>query len=143
MDVVISSSQFDQKIEALLRSSGLPTSDLTASEASRLFLSAHRDGLVGVAAVEFYGEHGLLRSLCVAERDRRNGLGRKLVHEAEALAAQRGVTALYLLTTTAQDVFAALGYVRCDRRQVPSLIGASSQFEGICPSSAVCMYKRL
>lgn len=143
MDVVISLSQFDQEIEELLLSSGLPTSDLMANEALRQFLSARCDGLAGVAAVEFYGEHGLLRSLCVAERDRRNGLGRRLVQEAESLAAQRGVTALYLLTTTAQDAFAALGYVRCDRRQVPSLVGASSQFGSICPSSAVCMYKRL
>lgn len=50
---------------------------------------------------------------------------------------------LYLLTTTAQDVFAAMGDVQCDRRQVPLPVGTSSQFESLCPSGAVCMSKRL
>ncbi len=143
MDVVISLSQFDPEAEELLQSSGLPTSDLVADHGSRQFIAARRDGLVGTVAVEFHGEHGVLRSLCVVECHRRDGLARRLVQEAERLAAQRGVVALYLLTTTAKDVFVALGYLQCDRRQVPPQVGASSQFESICPSSAVCMSKRL
>ncbi|MCW0379729.1 arsenic resistance N-acetyltransferase ArsN2 [Xanthomonas sacchari] len=143
MDVVISLSQFDPQTEELLQSSGLPTSDLIAGHASRQFLAARRDGLVGTVAVEFHGEQGVLRSLCVVEGHRGDGLGRRLVREAERLAVQREVLALYLLTTTAQDVFTAMGYVQCDRRQVPPLVGASSQFERLCPSSAVCMSKRL
>lgn len=143
MDVVISLAQFDPQMEELLQSSGLPTSDLIADHASRQFLAARRGGLFGTVAVEFHGEHGVLRSLCVAEGHRGDGLGRRLVREAERLAMQREVLALYLLTTTAQDVFAAMGYVQCDRRQVPPLVVASSQFERLCPSSAVCMSKLL
>ncbi|MBO9874383.1 MULTISPECIES: arsenic resistance N-acetyltransferase ArsN2 [Xanthomonas] len=143
MDVVISLSQFDQQTEELLRSSGLPTSDLVAGHASRQFLAARQGGLLGTVAVEVHGEHGVLRSLCVAEGHRGYGLGRRLVQGAERWAVQRDVVALYLLTTTAQDVFAALGYVHCDRQQVPPLVRASRQFESLCPSSAVCMSKRL
>ncbi|WP_228434553.1 hypothetical protein [Natrarchaeobaculum aegyptiacum] len=49
------------------------------------------------------------------------------------------VDALYLLTTTAVDFFAARGYDEIDRADAPDAIRNTTEFADLCPSSATCM----
>ena len=69
--------------------------------------------------------------------------GKQLVAEAESYARERGVKALYLLTTTAERFFDRLGYSRIEREMVPESIKATREYAGICPASSAVMCKRL
>jgi len=126
----------------LLEGNRLPTADL---EHSLPIMFVARDGpmLVGAGGFEVHGESGLLRSLVVADRLRGTGLGRTLVESVEAAARQRGLRELVLLTETARDFFARLGYADIARESAPEAIRKSAEFRSICPQSARCMSKRL
>jgi amino-acid N-acetyltransferase len=104
-----------------------------------------RDGdeLLGVAGLEVHAESGLLRSVCVNASARKRGLGDRLCDDVEARAAAAGVVALYLLTTTAQAYSERKGYTVVDRAAAPERIHQTVEFRSLCPSSAVCLHKRL
>jgi N-acetylglutamate synthase-like GNAT family acetyltransferase len=104
-----------------------------------------RDGstLLGAGGFEVHGESGLLRSIVVADWLRGSGLGRALVESVEAAARQRGLRELVLLTETAPDFFARLGYADIARESAPEAIRKSAEFSSLCPQSARCMSKRL
>ncbi len=122
----------------LLSSVGLPESGFT--DQFEHFVVAERDGhIVGGAGVERYGRDGLLRSVVVDASQQRSGLGSRLVAECVTRAESDGLGALYLLTETAPEFFAALGFVRIDRASVPEAIARSSEFASVCPDSAVAM----
>lgn len=127
-------------IRWLLEYEHLPSEDVP--ELLDRFL-VHRDekGVVGAVALEPFGNFMLLRSLVVATELRREGLGSRLVRAAELLAERRGSKAIYLLTTTAKDFFAARGYRTLSRTEAPSQIQRSSQFSRLCPSTAILMVK--
>ena len=61
-------------------------------------------------------------------------LGKDLV-----LARERGVSAIFLLTTTAEDFFPRFGFERVSRAAVPESVRASVEFQSACPASAVVM----
>lgn len=67
-----------------------------------------------VPAVADRFPHALLTELFVRPERRRSGIGRDLVHAAEARARERGATALWLFTgrqnSAAQDFYQSLGY---------------------------------
>jgi len=135
-------SQFEA-VRVLLRTAGLPASDLDPS-ALPLFLAAWDGGrLVGVVGVEPLGMEGLLRSLAVRPEWRGRGVGRRLVAMAEATARTRGIQALYLLTTTAEAFFARAGYSRLAREAAPGSVQGTTEFRSVCPASAAFMGKRL
>ena len=129
-------------IERLLTAGGLPLDGLEASLQTAVVARAEGE-IVGCAAVEPYGSVGLLRSVCVAPDVRGTGLGRRLVRDAEMLAAARGVLELYLLTETAQAWFPRLGYVASTRAAVPAALAASPEFTDACPKGAAVLHKRL
>jgi amino-acid N-acetyltransferase len=130
-------------VKHLLAESGLPTADITPDKLATFF-AADDDGRVpGVVGLELHGRVGLLRSLAVDSRHRSAGLGSALVAHAEAFARSRGVTALYLLTTTAAAFFRRRGYEPIPRALAPPEIQATSEFGRLCPASAVLMIKRL
>lgn len=129
-------------IRRLLAGNRLPTADL---EHSRPLLFVARAGLtlVGAGGFEVHGEYGLLRSVVVADRMRGSGLGRTLVESAEAAARHQGLHGLVLLTETARDFFARLGYADIARESAPEAIRQSAEFKSLCPQTARCMSKRL
>jgi amino-acid N-acetyltransferase len=79
----------------------------------------------------------------VDEAARGRGCGSRLVAEAERHAARLGVQSLYLLTTTAEDFFRALGYATIARELAPEAIRNTREFSSLCPASSVVMVKRL
>ena len=129
-------------IRALLERSGLPTSDLESARPE--FAVIHQDGqLVAAGALQRFGTSALLRSVVVAQDRRRDGLGHSVVTELERVAHATGVTRLILLTETAAEFFARLGFRAIERSSAPEDMQASEEFRSLCPSSAVCMAKNL
>ena len=66
---------------------------------------------------------------------------RALLAVAERTARQRGITALYLLTTTAEAFFPQRGDVRISREAAPPVLYRTAEFAALCPASAVCLTK--
>jgi len=131
-------------IRALLAEAGLPFTDLKDSgQVCFLMVRTHGGTASGIVGIEQYGSAGLLRSLVVSPAQRKQGLGAQLVASVETHARQNGVLALYLLTTTAERFFLQLGYSYMDRSCVPRDIGETGEFKTLCPSTAVCLHKRL
>jgi N-acetylglutamate synthase-like GNAT family acetyltransferase len=48
-----------------------------------------------------------------------------------------------LLTQTARDFFAHLGYRVIDRSEAPEEVQGSEEFRSLCPASATCMVKMI
>jgi amino-acid N-acetyltransferase len=130
-------------VRALLETERLPASDLDEQALDRFLILRDDAGVSGVVGLELYGDVAFLRSLVVAPRARSVGAGAALTQAAERLAVESGVENLYLLTMTAERFFAARGYTKIDRAAAPTSIQGTTQFSGLCPSSAVLMMKGL
>lgn len=129
---------------ALLKTCGLPTDDLSAVNLEHFELAVDVHGrIVGLAGFDRAGSDALLRSLAVAPDCRGRGLGDAMVMRRAAAARLAGVSAFYLLTTSAADYFRRLGYRDVARAEVPTAIAAHAQFRSLCPASATCLAKRL
>ena len=127
---------------ALLTSADLPTAGV--SDHLEEFLVA-RDGerLLGCIGLEAYEDVGLLRSLVVHREARGTGTGEKLVYGLLDGARERGISEMYLLTTTAERYFPRFGFEIIARDEVDSRLNDSEELRGACPDTAVCMRLRL
>ncbi|WED65211.1 arsenic resistance N-acetyltransferase ArsN2 [Synoicihabitans lomoniglobus] len=131
-------------ILAMLVAAGLPTTDLTAQSWPHFLVGRDGAALLGAVGLEPHDHHhGLLRSLVVDPDVQGEGLGRALLHAIEKAAQHRGMTNLWLLTTTAEDFFVRHGYASVARSDVPPPIQATAEFSSLCPSSATVMRKAL
>lgn len=126
-------------VRALLDRGGLPTADLQPAHLEQFFVARAGDRLAGVVGIEGLGTLGLLRSLAVAPELRGRQLGHRLWAHARAEARRRGIQQLYLLTTTAEPLFAKWGFVRVAREVVPDAVRTTAEYAALCPSSAVVM----
>ncbi len=126
----------------LLEQAGLPTGDLAASKPS--FTVFREDGrVVAAGALQAFGSAALLRSVVVAGDRRGVGLGQAIVQALEKQAHATRVGRLILLTQTAAEFFARLGYRSIERIDVPEDVRGSEEFRSLCPASATCMMKVL
>jgi amino-acid N-acetyltransferase len=130
-------------LAGLLAANDLPVADLADLPAGDCLVACIDGQLVGAVALQVVGEAALLRSLVVEAAARGGQLGAQLVAHAEALARQRGVSALYLLTTTAESFFLRHGYTTASREEAPPPIRATREFAALCPASAALLCKRL
>ena len=130
------------RVEALLRASELPLAGVAAALPTFLVAEAGAE-IVGVAGLEVCCDNALLRSVAVAPEFRSRGLGRALVLRLIGTAESRGLRALYLLTTTADQYFPSLGFTRIERSDVPEDIRATDEFTSACPASATVMTRPL
>jgi amino-acid N-acetyltransferase len=114
-------------ITQLLIANNLPTSGI--DEHWKTFIVA-RDGdaIVGCGGAEAYKFAALIR-----------GIGRRIVRQLLDRLASRGIREFYLLTTTAQPYFAKRGFKPIDRDEIHPQLLASTELQGACPDSAVCM----
>jgi amino-acid N-acetyltransferase len=117
--------------------------DLGTHPDTTAFIAEQSGEVVGGAALEVYGDSGLLRSLVVAPHRRGGGLGRELVERVVAEARDRGLEDLSLLTLTVPGFFERLGFVRIDKATAPAAVQASHEFAVLCPDSAVAMTRRI
>ncbi|MDH4190048.1 MAG: arsenic resistance N-acetyltransferase ArsN2 [Betaproteobacteria bacterium] len=131
------------QVERLLTESRLPSADLSTVNLEHFFGCGTPQTPKGVVGLEIYGTVALLRSLAVATDSRGIGCAKALVAEAERYARSRGVTELYLLTTTAERFFERLGYRHSVRENAPLAIRETKEFSGLCPASSAFMTKRL
>jgi arsenite methyltransferase len=125
-------------IHALLASLGLPTEGIDAHVSSAL-VAREGGAVVGAVALELYDQAALLRSLAVRPDRQGAGLGQRLTEAALALARQRGVRELYLLTETADGFFPRFGFERVERDAVAPAVRGSIEFTSACPESARAM----
>jgi amino-acid N-acetyltransferase len=126
-------------VRALLLAAALPVDGLEDQFGPGYAVAEVGGALVGAAGVEAYGDAGLLRSVVVASSHRGTGLGKALVADRLAWARRRGLSAVFLLTTTAPDFFAGLGFVRVAREAAPEGVRGSPEFASVCPGSSVLM----
>jgi amino-acid N-acetyltransferase len=131
----------ESAVKQLLSESGLPIEDITDQHLQHFFGCGSGLELEGLVGLELYGDVALLRSLAVTAEKRGSGLGSKLVEHAEGYAREKGVTSLYLLTTTAEAFFLRRGYARIPREEAPAAIKGTQEFAGICPASSAFMVK--
>jgi amino-acid N-acetyltransferase len=125
-------------IERLLLANDLPLDGVR--EALPWFIVAYAGSeVVGVAGMEVCEENALLRSVAVDEPWRSHGLGRQLVTRMIAEAEARGMSALYLLTTSAERYFPSFGFRQVEREAVPADIRSTREFTDACPASATVM----
>lgn len=127
----------------LLKDANLPTSDLNAEMLSNFFGLYDKNKLIGLIGMEVFVTEVLLRSLVVHPDYKGQGLGKVLVEHFEEQAQLKNVNAIYLLTTTTENFFARLQYQAIKRETVPYSISQTSEFNGLCPSSATVMQKLL
>ena len=125
-------------LTGLLRENHLPYQDLTLT--GNIFMTfSEGDQLVGAGGLELYRPYALLRSVVVTDRYRGQGKGQAIVAGLIAKAKQESITHVYLLTETAHDFFAKLGFKDIVRENVPVEVSAASEFTTVCPVSAACM----
>lgn len=129
-------------IQDLLHRCGLPATDV--EEHLEHFLVVRRDGgIIGTVGLEVFGNAALLRSLAVEESRRDEGWGKALYERAEEYSRVRGIRELSLLTTTAEGFFAQRGFTRVESAKIADYVKQTKEFRLFCPSTAVCMVKRL
>ena len=127
-----------EAVRALLRQSGLPTAGVEMLGES-LLVARSEDRSVGSAGLEVYEQAALLRSVAVDPTQRGAGLGRRLTDAALALAAERGIARVYLLTDTAGEFFPKFGFRTVARDDVDPAVKESQEFSSLCPDSAQVM----
>ena len=133
----------DPRFRALLAAAGLPHDDLAGEHKHYLGLADADGVLLAAGGLEVVGEHGLLRSLVVAEEARGAGLGRAVSAEIISRAQAQGMRRLYLMTNSAEAFFRHLGFTGVNRDSVPAGIAATSQFRGLTCRSAQVMSRAL
>jgi len=142
MTPTIATEPLGPELRRLLTDSQLPTDDLSDS-AAQFYTSRSGDALLGVVGLERRGEVALLRSLAVTKSARGLGIGTALVRHAERAALSANISTVYLLTTTAEQFFAVLGYQRLPRSEAPAAIASTAEFSSLCPGSSAFMHKGL
>ena len=126
-------------IKDLLGSCGLPYQDIVPSSGI-LFMVAESEGrLAGVCGAEVRPDAVLLRSLAVLMAFRGMGVGQMLARKIMQEAAGQNPLPMFILTLTAENYLAKLGFRRIPRKDVPESIRKTGQFKGVCPKTAVCM----
>jgi amino-acid N-acetyltransferase len=127
---------------ALLESASLPVSGV-ADWFDGFVVAEDRGRIVGVAGHEVYGTDGLLRSVAVAHDWRGRGLGGALTEEILMRCAREGLTAVYLLTETAESFFPRYGFRRIAREEASDAVKASAEFRELCPASSAVMVRSI
>jgi amino-acid N-acetyltransferase len=129
-------------IQQLLEDSGLPM-DGVADIIDTLVVADAEGEIVGVGGLELCRENALLRSVAVHQDWREHGIGRALVLRLISEAEARGLSALYLLTTSAERYFPHFGFEHTARDEVPADVRETGEFRTVCPSSATVMARQI
>ena len=143
MNIVSAAAGDEPWIRQLLTLCGLPQEDITSEHLQQFWVIKEKGEILGTIGLEILGRSALLRSLAVDPRFRGRGFASELIRKGEESAVLRKVEALYLLTMTAENVFAKRGYQKIERIAAPPEILGTAEFKNLCPAGSVCMVKRL
>lgn len=143
MPIVPAAAEDLEPIRQLLDSQGLPSSDIDEGSLKTFLVLHNEQQISGLVGLDPLGSVAMLRSLVVRQKWRNTSLGGQLVAAAEAHALKLGVSALYLLTTDADQYFAAKGYCKLERTDAPPEIKLHRQFRSLCPSTSIFMSKAM
>lgn len=102
-----------------------------------------KSGVAGTISLQIFQGAGLLRSLVVDHYMRGRGMGGHLARAAERRARRAGVDRMYLLTTTAEEFFAARGYRIIAPSEAPVWIQNALRSTEADVAAAVWMFKPL
>lgn len=132
-------------VRQLLILCGLPQEDITPQHLDHFWVMKEEGQIIGVVGLEVLGRSALLRSLAVDPQYRNRSYGTQLIRKAEEYASSLPIAELYLLTMTVERerFFVKRGYRKIERNSAPSAIQKTTEFQGICPVSSVCMVKQL
>jgi arsenate reductase (glutaredoxin) len=133
----------DPALAAALAAEGLPVDDL--AEPGRRFFAYRSLGgaLLGFGAYELHGSDALLRSIVVTKQARGKSIGRNLLPLLAYRVLRAGARRAFLMTLTAADFFAKIGYKKIERTDAPAAILASRQAASLCPATTVLMSRKL
>ena len=119
-------------VRELLRTSGL--SDDGARQAGAAGVFDEDGSVLATATLDVFGDSALLRSVAVRPDLRTSGLGSLAVAAATRNAASDGVRTIWLLSETAPEFFANLGFSTVGRDELPPTVAASPHAAG-CESA--------
>lgn len=134
--------EYIDDVKTILSKSNLPTSDIDLTTQQFIGIQSE-DQLIGIGALELYGSNGLLRSMAVIYSGQKKGLGSTLVQGLIDMAKEHRVVQLFLLTETAENFFSRNGFSKINRSEVPEAILQTEEFTNLCPTTAVCMIRKL
>lgn len=129
-------------IRELLLSLKLPA-DGIEDHFDHFFVLIVDESITGTVGLEIYGTKALLRSLGVHENYQSLGYGRMLYETAINEVYSKKIDEVFLLTETAEGFFSNAGFERIAREEIDERLKASAEFQYCCPTSAVCMRKRI
>ena len=133
----------DPGLVAALQAETLPTDDLT-DPGRRFFAYRTLSGeIVGYAGYELYGKEAFLRSLVVLPAARGKGIGKAIVARIARRAFDEGARTSWLMTTSANAFFEAIGFKTVARTDAPEAILNTRQAKGLCPSSAAVLKRAI
>src|SRR5712691_2888217 len=138
MNIVTATPSDLLDIVSLLKAAALPVAGIE-NHIETTLVARDSERLLGCAAVEVYGQAGLLRSVAVEVEHRGEGWGERLTKAALELARKRGVRDIYLLTTTASHFFPRFGFTATTRAELDPALAQSEELRGECPASALAM----
>jgi amino-acid N-acetyltransferase len=130
-------------VREVLQKCELPFSDIEPSKDILFIVAKDLENVVGTIGLEVYGKEALLRSLAVIPEYRNKGIASELIQRIVQVAKSVEIDTFHLLTTTAEQYFLRKGFRKDARENAPLPIQATSEFAGLCPSSAIYMVLHL
>jgi protein-tyrosine-phosphatase/N-acetylglutamate synthase-like GNAT family acetyltransferase len=130
-------------VQTLLGQNGLPLDGVLEQLASGYVVARRGDAILGVAGLERHGDAGVLRSVAVDAASRGSGLGLALTANRLVEARRQGLSQVFLLTTTAAELYPRFGFRPFVRSAVPPAVAQCAEFATVCPASATCLALRV
>ena len=126
------------EVDALLKANSLPPLPMQTS-LSNVLIALDQGSVIGAIALEVVARRGLLRPAAVSQAYQDGTAGESLVRSLIARAHELSLRELYLLTDSASEFFAALGFSPVSRAAVPSDVRSGCESWEQCPESAEIM----
>lgn len=128
------------EIRNLLTANRLPVQG-ALNHLSNFVVATENGRVVGAIGLEVYGDIGLLRSLVVASHMRGKSIAKRLIKHMIAQSRSRQLSALYLITGSADPLFERYGFEKMARADMPTKLYVSMELQG--PSSTASTGMRL
>jgi N-acetylglutamate synthase-like GNAT family acetyltransferase len=123
----------------ILSDAGLPTAGVEANLDYFLVAENAQDKeIIAVIGMERSEQYGLLRSLAVRPKWKKQGIAKELVKQAINKAKSNGISELYLLTETAGNYLSRFGFIEIFRTNIPEKLLDKSALNNAC-ACGTCM----